>query len=239
MKGSFSDVTPDTVVWIVLYPGLPCILQLASQHPCLLPITSQQPSLDDQECPQTVPDVPWGRSISNNWKPQVQKDFSILSLRFNFKCIRSSSKRERHGCTLDMFFREMFSSKKCYDIFPLLPLCHHDTKFLLWSEKTNIPLCNQDLSCWSEPDSDSTLSFSFFFNSNCSHFLLGKHPPGYVVSGFWHPVAMGNPDLYSFPYCQPWPAEGHGHETHSEAGALSPVQPLLLWFMWSSQPYTE
>ena len=139
----------------------------------------------------------------------------------------------------DMFFREMFSSKKCYDIFLLLPLCHHDTKFLLWSEKTNIPLCNQDLSCWSEPDSDSTLSLSFFFNSNCSHFLLGKHPPGYVVSGFWHPIAMGNPDLYSFPYGQPWPAEGHGHETHSEAGALSPVQPLLLWFMWSSQPYTE
>ena len=50
---------------------------------------------------------------------------------------------------------------------------------------------------------------------------------------------MGNPDLHSFAYCQPWPAEGHGREMHNEAGALSSGQPLLLWFMWSSQPYAE
>ena len=50
---------------------------------------------------------------------------------------------------------------------------------------------------------------------------------------------MGSPDLHSFSYSRPWPAEGHGCELHSEAGAFLPAQSLLLWFMWRSQPYPE
>ena len=92
----------DTVGCINLCcEGLPCILQCAIGIPVFyhyMPEASpgySRMSPDRAKCPL-------GCKISNNWKPQVQKDFFIFYLHLNFKCIRSSSNSQSHCCTFDI-----------------------------------------------------------------------------------------------------------------------------------------